>query len=84
MLLDISRFIYTLRTSNIIAKTKAGEWALAQKLCPVQDALEKTLQVRNEPMKYKNDPDIKHWLCTLGPSIQKFANIIEKEIDQTK
>lgn len=33
-LLDLSRCIYTLRTGQIAPKTRAGEWALANGLCP--------------------------------------------------
>lgn len=82
-LLDIARGIYTLRTGEIIAKTAAGEWALANNLCPVTDALEKALTIRKEPLRYKNLNDVATYAEQLGADIQKFADILEKEIEKT-
>lgn len=82
-LLDIARGIYTLRTGSVIAKTKAGVWALKQRLCPVEHDLKTALTVRNNPLRYKNDPDIREWAAALGPSIQRFADVLEAEIQQT-
>ena len=82
-LLDIARGIYTLRTGSVIAKTKAGVWALEQRLCPVEHDLKTALTVRNNPLRYKNDPDIREWAAALGPSIQRFADVLEAEIQQT-
>ena len=79
-LLDIARGIYTLRTGEVIAKTKAGEWALQQGLCPVEKELERALQVRRSPLLYRDQPEVKRWLCTLGPAVQRFADVLEKEI----
>ena len=50
-LLDIARNIYTLRTGEVIAKTRAGEWVLEQQFCPVPETLKKVLLVRKEPLK---------------------------------
>ena len=82
-LLDIARGIYTLRTGEIIAKTKAGEWALTESICPVEEHLIKTLEIRNNPLRYKNKEDIKRWLTSLGPIIQQFADVLEDEIERT-
>jgi hypothetical protein len=79
-LLDIARCIYTLRTGAVIAKTRAGEWALRQKLCPVPDTLKKALLVRREPLKYQNDPEFKVWFRSLGDDVQRFANVLEQEL----
>lgn len=83
-LLDIARGIYTLRTGEIIAKTKAGQWALNEEICPVEKDLIKTLELRNNPFKYQNQEDIKSWLASLGLAIQQFADILEDEIEHTK
>lgn len=79
-LLDISRCIYTLRTGKIIAKTVAGEWALREKICPCVDALTKALEVRREPMKYRNDVSSLDYAETLGEAIQRYADVLEIEL----
>lgn len=79
-LLDISRCIYTLRTGKIIAKTTAGEWALKEKLCPCEDALAKTVKIRNNPSVYKNDAEILDYAETIGEEIQRYADVLEKEL----
>lgn len=79
-LLDISRCIYTLRTGKIIAKTAAGEWALQEKICPCVDALTKALEVRKEPMKYRNDVGFLDYAEKLGEAIQRYADVLEKEL----
>jgi predicted nucleotidyltransferase len=83
-LLDIARCIYTLRTGKIIAKTKAGQWALDNNLVPDVDIMEKVINIREEPCKYKNDNEIMKWLETLGEYIQRFADVLEKEISEAK
>ena len=82
-LLDIARCIYTLRTGDVIAKTKAGEWALQQQLCPVPETLKKVLLVRKEPLKYKNDPEFKVWASFLDDNVQRFADVLEQELRKT-
>ncbi|MFA5522823.1 MAG: aminoglycoside adenylyltransferase domain-containing protein [Tissierellales bacterium] len=79
-LLDIARCIYTLRTGRIIAKTKAGKWALDNNLVPDVDIMKKVINIREEPNKYKDDNEIMEWLETLGKYIQKFADVLENEI----
>lgn len=80
-LLDIARGIYTLRTGNIIAKTVAGQWALDNDLCPVPDALEIALKVRKNPMEYLKTSEIFDYAETLGPAIQRFADVLETELN---
>lgn len=79
-LLDISRCLYTLRTGDILPKTAAGEWALREGLCQVEGDLRRALQVRREPMRYKDDPDTLAWLGGLAPAVQRYADILEKEL----
>lgn len=79
-LLDIARCIYTLRQGNIISKTAAGEWALTQRLCPDGEALARTLEVRRDPLVYKESPNVKAWLCTLGTAVHSFADVLEAEL----
>lgn len=81
-LLDIARCIYTLRYHDIISKTKAGEWALKKNLCPEADQLCYTLQIRNKPLEYKEQLDVKEWLSSLGISVQLFADVLERELNQ--
>ena len=79
-LLDVSRCIYTLRTGNIIAKTKAGEWALENGLCPDSSALETALRLRNTPELFDNDESLQHCAENLGNVIQAYADVLEKEL----
>ena len=81
-LLDIARCLYTLRSGDIIGKTQAGEWALKENLCPCKEELIKTLAVRNDPLAYIALPETKTWLRSLGPAVQLFADILEKELER--
>jgi len=81
-LFDIARCIYTLRNNDIISKTNAGEWAIKEKLCPEENQMLLAIQIRNNPIEYKNNDDIKKWLCSLGQSIQLFADVLEIELKQ--
>lgn len=83
-LLDIARCIYTLRTGKIIAKTKAAEWALGNTLCPDLYALTTALNVRRNPLKYRNDKEIFDYAETLGEAVQRFADVLEKELRQAE
>lgn len=83
-ILDISRCIYTLRTGKVIAKTKAGEWALDNNLVPDVEIMEKVISIRKEPNKYKDDNEIMKWTDTLGEYIQRYADVLEKEIVHEK
>ena len=62
--LDISRCIYTLRYNNVISKTEAGEWALKNKICPVEKELKKALKIRKHPTRYANKENIQQWLSS--------------------
>ena len=79
-LLDISRCIYTLRTGEILTKTKAGEWALGNGLCPDAAALENALRVRKEPKLFDKDETLRQYAENLGDAIQAYADILEKEL----
>ena len=79
-LLDISRCIYTLRTGKIIAKTKAGEWALKKYLCPVPEALETAVLVRKGPLRFERDEELQQYTENLGNAIQAYADVLEKEL----
>ena len=79
--LDISRCLYTLQTGNIITKTKAGEWAINNGLCPNVDLMNKILKIRNSPLDYKND-ETYDFAQTLGPEVQKYADVLEKELNK--
>ncbi|MDY6181634.1 MAG: DUF4111 domain-containing protein [Candidatus Faecousia sp.] len=79
-MLDIARCIYTLRTGRIIAKTEAGEWALENNLCLDPDVLEIALKVRRNPLAYKDNQHIFDYAETLAEPIQRFADVLEKEL----
>lgn len=79
-MLDIARCIYTLRTGKIIAKTKAAEWALENNLCSDPHALTTALNVRRNPWKYQNDQETFDYAQTLGEPVQRFADVLEKEL----
>ncbi|WP_105616473.1 nucleotidyltransferase domain-containing protein [Vallitalea okinawensis] len=83
-LLDIARGIYTLQTGKVIAKTKAGEWALEKQICPIPETLSKAVQIRKNPQDYLNDNTFWDWTETLGDEIQKFADVMEDEIKLAK
>ena len=82
-LLDISRCIYTLRTGGIISKTAAGEWALRENLCPCADALQKAVEVRKMPAAYQKDESIFDYAQDLGSSVQRYADILERELGES-
>lgn len=79
-LLDIARGIYTLCKGAVISKTEAAQWALDNNLCPVTEALEMALKVRKNPLAYQNDSEIFDYAQALGPEIQRFADVLEKEL----
>ena len=83
-LLDISRCIYTLRTGKIIAKTAAGEWALKENLCPCAGALAEAVKIRKEPMKYREDKTVFDYAETLGSCVQRYADILQQELNGRK
>lgn len=82
--LDISRCIYTLKTGEIIAKTKAGTWALKNNLCPDKKAIKRAIKVRNRPYKLKNKSYIMDYAETLGQSVQRYVDVLEKYLNTYK
>lgn len=80
-LLDIARGIYTLRNRAVTSKTAAAQWALDNGLCPVSDTLEAALKVRKNPTAYLNCTEILNYAETLGAEIQRFADVLEKELN---
>ena len=80
-MLDIARCIYTLRTGKIIGKTMAGEWAVEQGLVPDPPVMERVIRIRKNPLKYKNDAPTLGWIAGLGNEIQRFAGVLEREIN---
>lgn len=79
-LLDIARCVHTLRYGDVIAKTKAGEWALAERIFPDSEDLKQALAVRRHPLSCKNDPAVRSWLRSLGPAVQRYADVLEQEL----
>ncbi|MBR6027466.1 MAG: nucleotidyltransferase domain-containing protein [Clostridia bacterium] len=79
-LLDIARCVYTLRYSEIIAKTQAGIWALDEHLFPDEEPLRKTIAIRQQPLAFRDREDVSRWLRQLGPVVQRCADVLEEEL----
>ena len=79
-LLDIARCIYTLRYHDIIAKTQAGIRALEEHLFPDETPLRRTLEIRQHPLCFKDRDDVRQWLKGLGPVVQNYADVLEREL----
>ena len=79
-LLDIARCIHTLRYNDVIAKTAAGIWALREHLFPDEKALRKAVEIRQNPSAYRDREDVKRWLMGLGPTVQRYADVLEREL----
>ena len=79
-LLDIARCIYSLRYNDVISKTQAGIWALNEKLFEDEKPLQKALEIRKNPIASKNSEEIKTWLRELGPVVQQYADVLDKEL----
>lgn len=79
-LLDIARCVYTLRHNDVIAKTRAGVWALSEGIFDDDEPLRKAHKVRRDPMAYKDRDDVKQWLKELGPVVQQYADVLEREL----
>jgi predicted nucleotidyltransferase len=79
-LLDIARCIYTLRTGKVIAKTDAGLWAIRNGIVPDVKVMERVIEIRKNPLLYRNDEDTQVWLETLGIYVQRFADVLEMEL----
>ena len=79
-LLDICRCIYTLRNHDVISKTQAGIWALEEHIFPDEEPLRRTIEIRTEPLTYKNRKDVQEWLKGLGPVVQQYADVLEREL----
>ena len=81
-LLDIARCVYTLRTGDVIAKTQAGRWALEEHLFPDEEPLRKTLEVRQNPRAFIGTEELNRWLKSLGPVVQQYADVLERELQR--
>ena len=79
-LFNIARCLYTLQTNQVISKTKAGEWAISQNLCPNLDVMKQALKMRKSKEIHKNSTETKAWFATLNPFIQSFADVLEREL----
>lgn len=77
-LLDIARGIYTLRSGRVTAKTDAGVWALENGLCPDPDELAAAIELRRDPRLF--DDAMRDRAATLGPAVQRFADLLEREL----
>ena len=78
-LLDIARGLYTLQHDAVIAKTAAGEWALAERLCPDEDALTLALAVRRDPSRMQEEA-VRARAAALTPAIRSFAAVLQQAL----
>ena len=78
-LFDTARGIYTLRTGGVIPKTRAGEWALENNLCPDPDDLRRALDLRRNPALFA-DESVLVWLENLDSAVQRFADVLAREL----
>lgn len=83
-MLDIARCLYSLRTGGIISKTAAGKWAMEQRLFPDRRVMERILQIRREPLRYREDPAALEWLAGLEGEIRLFTDRLGQELEQEK
>jgi len=81
-LLDIARCLYTLKTNKVIAKTKAGEWAVKENICPDVSVMERVIEIRKNPIELKNSEETKEWNKTLGPNIQRLLDVLKIELER--
>jgi hypothetical protein len=79
-MLDIARGLYTLRTGGVTSKTAAARWALEHGLAPDAAKLRKVLDLRQDPSMWKQEGYDRQWLAELGPEIQRFADVLEREL----
>ena len=79
-LLDIARCIHTLRHHDVIAKTQAGFWALKEHIFPEEEPLQRALAIRQNPLRCRDDSQTILWLKTLGPAVQRYADVLEREL----
>lgn len=79
-LLDIARCVYTLRNHDVIAKTEAGFRALSEHLFPDGEPLKRAVEIRRNPMAFSDRDDVKQWLKELGPTVQQYADVLEREL----
>ena len=53
---------------------------LYERLFPEEEAFIKTLEIRKNPLAYKDRADVKAWLSALGPTVQRCADVPENEL----
>lgn len=80
-LLDIARGLYTLRFGGVAPKTAAGQWALAEGLCPDATALSLALEVRLQPERFRDAPVLLA-AESMTAAIQNFADVLEAELNR--
>ena len=69
-----------MRHNDVIAKTDAGIWALENHVFQDESALRRTIEIRQNPLSAADD-DTMHWLGNLGPTVQRYADVLENELE---
>ena len=49
-------------------------------LVPDPHVMQRVIEIRMEPAKYRDDHETMAWMTTLGEYVQRFADVLEKEI----
>lgn len=55
-------------------------WSTTYPSCPDPDALSYALKVRRSPLEYKDDKETFDYAETLAESVQRYADVLEKEL----
>ena len=65
---------------RLVEGAAAERWAQERGLCPEPEVMRRALAVRDEPERFRNEPETKRWLRTLGPSVQRFEDVLEARL----
>lgn len=79
-LLDIARCICTVRYDEVVSKTEAGNRALREHFFSDEEPMRRALEIRQQPLKYKDDPKVREWLSGLGQTVQRYADVLAEEL----
>lgn len=74
-MLDLCRGLYTVCTGMVTSKTRAGEWALQEEVCPDVEVLQRAVMIRKDPLKHSKED----WIVD-NAIIQRFADVLERNL----
>ena len=53
---------------------------MQEHIFPDEEPLKKAIEIRKEPIAYKDRKDIQQWLKGLGSVVQQYADVLELEL----